>query len=157
MTRAINGSTPAVRQHPFLAGLPPPFYALFDECGALRRFAAQQVIFHEGAEADHFYLIVSGKVDLQTFIAGVGMVTIQELGSGDALGWSWLFPPATWRFTAATREATEVLSFDARKLRQTAEQNLPFHDELITRIAKTLNQRLLSTRAQLVQFYNHQL
>jgi CRP-like cAMP-binding protein len=125
----------------------------FCDCATIRRFASQQQIFHEGGEADHFYLIITGNVALETFVPGRGMVTNQTLGAGDALGWSWLFPPHKWHFTASTREPTEVISLNAVALRGVAEEDREFHDELVTRVARTLHQRLLGTREQLVDLY----
>jgi hypothetical protein len=90
--------------HPFLSGLNPHFYHFFNDCAVLQRFATGQEIFHEHGKADHFYLILNGKVALETFVPGCGMVTIQTLGSGEALGWSCSFPhinstrnSLTWR------------------------------------------------------------
>jgi CRP/FNR family transcriptional regulator, cyclic AMP receptor protein len=140
-------------EHPFLTGLDPSLLHSFEECGSLRRFGPQQQIFHEGGQADHFYLILNGKVGLETFVPGCGMVTIQALGAGDALGWSWLFPPQEWHFTATTGEPTEVISFDAAALRAKAELDKDFANELITRVARTLVQRLQATRLQLIDFY----
>ena len=151
--KTINGVDTAVKEHPFLSGLDPALYEAFCECASIRRFASQQQIFHEGGEADHFYLIMSGKVALETFVPGCGMVTIQYLGGGDALGWSWLFPPHEWHFTATTREPTEVISLNAAALRAKAEADRELHDELITRVATTLYQRLLGTREQLIDLY----
>ena len=142
-----------IKEHPFLSGLDPEFHDFFYDCASVRRFASQQQIFQEGGEADHFYLIVSGKVALETFVPGCGMVTIQSLGPGDALGWSWLFPPHEWHFTATTREPTEVISLNAEALRAKAEANRDFHDKLVTKVAATLHQRLLGTREQLIDLY----
>jgi CRP/FNR family transcriptional regulator, cyclic AMP receptor protein len=142
-----------IREHPFLSDLDPKFYRFFHDCASIRRFASQQLIFQEGGAADHFYLIINGSVKLETFVPGCGMVSIQTLKSAEALGWSWFFPPYKWHFTAATREPTEVISLDALILRDNASQDLEFHNELITRVAQTLYQRLLSTREHLVDLY----
>ena len=140
-------------KHPFLTGLNEECRDIFGDCATLRRFAANQRIFQEGSEADHFYLIVSGKVALETFVPGLGMVTVQRLGAGDALGWSWLFPPRQWHFTASTQAPTEVISLDAAALRNKAEENREFRDELLTRVSRTLLERLLATRMQLIDVY----
>jgi len=142
-----------LEHHPFLAGLSHDFRTIFCYCGSLRRFASQQKIFHEGGAADHFYLIVTGKVALETFVPGGAMVTIQNLGPGDALGWSWLFPPNEWHFSATTRQPTEVISLNAAALIAAAEADREFHDELVTRVANTLHQRLVGTRERLVELY----
>jgi CRP/FNR family cyclic AMP-dependent transcriptional regulator len=152
-TNAVEAVDNLLREHPFLSGLSPEFYEFFSDCASLRRFASRQEIFHDGGEADHFYLIVTGSVALETFVPGCGVVTIQSLGPGEALGWSWLFPPHQWHFTATTRAPTEVISLSAAALRAKAERNRDFRDELLTRVSKTLHQRLLRTRIQLIDFY----
>lgn len=139
-----------ITEHPFLEGLRPEFCDFFQDCATIRRFASQQRIFNEDGEADHFYLILTGSVALETPIPECGLVTIQKLGAGEVLGWSWLFPPYEWHFTATTREPTEVISLDAAALRARAEQDRDFQDELLTRIVKTLYKRLMGTREQLV-------
>jgi CRP/FNR family transcriptional regulator, cyclic AMP receptor protein len=144
-----------IKEHPFLAGLSSEFCEFLCECASLRRFASHQQIFQEGGEADHFYLILTGAVSLETVVPGRGIITIQSLGPGEALGWSWLFPPYEWQFTATTRAPTEVISFDASALRAKAAGDRDFRDELLTRVAKTLFQRLQATRIQLTDAYSN--
>ena len=38
-------------------------------------------------------LIDKGAVTLESFVPGRGVTTVQTIGTGDALDWSWLFPP----------------------------------------------------------------
>lgn len=151
--QTLDALTDLIKSHPFLAGLDPEFYEFFHDCATVRRFASQQQIFHEGGEADHFYLILSGEIALETFVPGCGTVTIQRLGPKEALGWSWLFPPHEWHFTATTLAPTEVISFNAEALRAKAAENRDFRDELLTRVVKTLLERLQSTRMQLIDLY----
>ncbi len=151
--QTLDTLTDLIKSHPFVAGLDPDFYEYFHDCATVRRFASQQQIFHEGAEADHFYLILSGEVALETFVLGCGTVTIQRLGPKEALGWSWLFPPYQWHFTATTLAPTEVISFNAEALRVKAAENRDFRDELLTRVSKTLLERLQGTREQLIDLY----
>ena len=140
-------------KHPFLSGLDPHFYHFFSERASFRRYEPGQEIFHEHGNAEHFYLIQSGKVALETFVPGRGMVTIQTLGPGEALGWSWLFPPRQWHFSASAAEPTELIEFDAAHLREKAEENRDFGNELISRVARILLERLQGTREQLIDVY----
>jgi CRP/FNR family transcriptional regulator, cyclic AMP receptor protein len=142
-----------VANHPFLARLNSHYYHFFAECAELKRYQPGQEIFHEGNEADHFYLIQSGKVALETFVPGCGRVTIQTLDAGEALGWSWLFSPHEWHFTATAAEPATLIAFDAAALRDKAEENRDFGNELVTRVAKTLVDRLHATRLQLIDLY----
>lgn len=140
--------------HPFLTGLDPTYQAQLEFCATLRRFGSQQQIFQEGGEADHFYLILSGKVVLETKVPEHQTLAIETLGPGEALGWSWLFPPYRWCFTATTAAPTEVISFGAEFLRQMVEAAPEFGNDLLRRVARTLVQRLQVTRQVLVQAYS---
>lgn len=139
--------------HPFLVGLDPVYQAQLEFCATLRRFGSQQEIFQEGGEADHFYLILSGKVVLETKVPGYQSLAIETLGAGEALGWSWLFPPYRWCFTATTAAPTEVISFGAEFLRQKVQAEPEFGQDLLRRVVRTLIQRLQVTRQVLVHSY----
>ena len=142
-----------VQAHSFLAGLKPEAYRLFCQCASLQYFAEGQEIFHQDGKAEHFYLIESGRVILETFVPGRGMATIQTLGPGEALGWSWLFPPHQWHFSATATESTEVIVFGAECLRKQAKQDHDFCYELVLRLAHVLAGRLEGVRTQLVDIY----
>ena len=145
--------TKVVTEHPFLAGLNPRYRHLFTESASLLRCGVQQEIFHEGADADHFYLIHTGRVSLETFIPGKGLVTVQTLGPHEALGWSWLFPPYRWHFTARAIEPCEIVAFGAVSLRDKAEENHDFGYDLMRRVSQVMLERLQATRRKLVEFY----
>jgi CRP-like cAMP-binding protein len=140
-------------KHPFWAGLDPRYFDLLLGCATFERFGADHLIFKEGENADQFYLIQNGHVTLSAFVPGRGSVTILTVSAGDALGWSWLFPPYQWHFSARASNFTETIVFAAKTFRDKAEQNHDFGYELIKRISKLLLQRLQETRLQLVDFY----
>ncbi len=142
-----------IAHHAFFQGLDPKFLTFLGDCASLRRFGSHQHVFQEGGDADHFYLILSGKVILETAAPPAGILHIQTLGAGEALGWSWLFPPYQWCFTAITGAPTDVISFSAAFLRQEAERNAEFANELLRRLARTVIERLQFTRQGLVQLY----
>ena len=142
-----------IRQHPFWNGFNPKYFHLLRECATSKRFAAAQMIFQEGQAADHFFLVQTGQVRLDAFVAGRGNVTIQTVSAGAPLGWSWLFSPYLWHFSARANETTELVVFNAKFLRDTSEANHDFGYELIKRVSSILLQRLQETRLLLVDFY----
>jgi len=148
----IAGLGELIASHPFTSGLEPRFLNVFESCASLRRFSSHQSIFQEGGEADHFYLIVSGTVNLETVLVGCSRrFTIQKLGTGDALGWSWMFSPYQWSFSAVTSAPTDVISFGAGFLRETAARDSEFGHELLRRVCPLVIERLRVTRKELVQ------
>jgi len=149
----VNGQdklSQLVAGHPFLTGLKPEVCEFFCRCASLRQFDAGQEIFREGGEADHFYLIERGQVVLEVFAPGRGMVTIQAVEPGEALGWSWLFPPYQWHFSATATKRTKAIAFAAESLRDSAQKNQEFCYELVVRLARVLAGRLEDVRSRLI-------
>lgn len=133
--------------HPFLRSLPPEHLAVVLHNARQKEFAAGDVILKEGEPANLFYLIESGRIAVE---AGTQEVkNVQTLGPGDVLGWSWLFPPFSWHFTARAMEPTKCLVLDGSYLLVTAEENPKFGFDLMRRISEILVGRLQATRKKL--------
>src|ERR1041385_905669 len=113
----------AVVSHPFVEGMSPAHLRVLSECAMFTQFGAGQIVFREGEIANRFYLLQRGKVSLETQGADGGMVTIQILAAGDVLGWSWLFAPYYWHFSACALEFTPAIFFYGTRLRERCDQD----------------------------------
>ena len=112
-------------------------------------FARDEQIFRVGDPANRFYLLQKGKVALESSSHG-GVKTLQCIGAGDVLGWSWLFPPYTWHFDARTMEPTEAIFLYGTRVRERCEANHDLGYEMMKRTASVLIDRLISVRRDLV-------
>jgi CRP-like cAMP-binding protein len=92
-----------VAAHPFLIGISAHHIRLLADCAMRSHFEAGKVIFREGESANRFYLIEHGRIALESSTFGEP-ITIEEIHDGDLLGWSWLFPPYAWHFSARALE-----------------------------------------------------
>jgi len=81
-------------------GLPQNYLHLLARTETVERYEPRELIFHEGDEADRFFIIVEGTVAIEIFTNERGPVTIQTIGAGEILGWSWLVEPYRWHFDA---------------------------------------------------------
>lgn len=142
-----------VAEHPFFQGIDTHYLHQIAANASTARFAAGEFLFREGEEASQFYLLRHGKVSLETYIPGPGDVTIQTLDAGQVLGWSWLFPPYRWHFSARAIELTRAVALDGRALRVRCEEDHDLGYELMKRFAQTIIQRLQNTRLQLLDMY----
>jgi len=140
-----------IAEHPFFHDLAPAFYPLLAACARREKFRANEQIFRKDFDAGSFYLILDGEIALETpYIPGEGVITILTLGAGEALGWSWLFPPYQWHFSARAVQDTEAIVFNADELRTLAGDNTAFGYCLAIRVGGVLLQRLQSTRVRLL-------
>lgn len=140
-------------EHPFFKGLEAQYLELVVGCATNTRFEAGKYIFHEGEEADRFYLIRHGKVALEVFAPNRGAITIQTLEAGEILGWSWLIAPYRWRFDAKALELTRAIALDAKCLRGKCEEDHDLGYELLKRFAYIIGQRLEAARLQILDIY----
>jgi CRP/FNR family transcriptional regulator, cyclic AMP receptor protein len=143
--------------HPFFSGMDPRYLELAVGCASNMRFNAGELICHEGQPADTFYLIRAGKIALETHVPGHGGLTVQTLGEGQILGWSWLVPPYNWRFDARAAEMTRAIVFDGKCLREKCERDHELAYELQKRVIAILGEHLDVTRFRLLDVYGDAL
>ncbi len=144
---------PILAQHPFFRELQPHHLELIVGCASNVRFASGDFIFHEGEEANEFYLIRHGRVALEIAAPGRGPITIQTLTEGEILGWSWLLPPYRWLFDARAVELTRAIALDGECLRNKCEEDHDLGYELLKEFGDIMMRQLQATRLQLLDVY----
>lgn len=117
------------------------------------RIPAATAVFEEDEPAERFWIIRSGRVALDFHIPGRGPAVVETLGSGELLGWSWLFEPFRWHLGARTREAVDALEFDAAVVREAIAADPAFGLAVTTCVAVTIGRRLKACRARLIDMY----
>ncbi len=140
-----------ITRHPFFQGWSAAHLKLLAGCATRIEFAAGETIFRQGDMASCFYLIETGRVALEAGRPGGGKILIQTLGSGDALGWSWLFPPYLWCFGARTVEPTRAIFIYGTRLRAQAEQDPTFGCKLMECVVRLVIDRMQAIHMQLVE------
>jgi len=140
-------------EHPFLAGLTPEQLATVSGCASNIRFEPGQYLFKEGEDASEFYILRHGQVAIEAFTPTRGALTIQTVGEGEIIGWSWLVPPYRWRFDARALELTRAIALDGKCLRGKCEKDHDLGYELLKRFADIIGQRQDATRLQLLDLY----
>jgi CRP/FNR family transcriptional regulator, cyclic AMP receptor protein len=149
----IQALGPLISEHPFFQGLDEPYVQLIAGCAKNVRFDEGKIVFRQGDPADHFYLVREGLVAVELMIPHRGSNTVLTAGSGEVVGWSWLFPPYVWHFDARALQTTRALAFDGKCLRSKCEQDHDLGYELLMRFARMITQRLETTKLQLMDLY----
>jgi len=140
--------------HPFVVGMDESQVRHVAECvSRVEQFPTDQVIFRSGGVARILYLIRRGDVALEVPAPGGGTRIVGTLHAGDALGWSWLFPPYRWAFDARALSPTEALVIDGEKLRQCATTDHELGYQVVWRVAREMADRLQATRLQMLDVY----
>ncbi len=143
-----------ISKHPFFKGLSKSYLDLILACASEARFDPGEIIFREGERANTFYIILRGKVAIEALMAPErDPITVLNLGEGDVLGWSWLFPPHRWHFDARAIGLTKAISIDGERIRKQCEDDHDLGYELMKRFANIIEQRLRSLRSQNPNMY----
>ncbi|MFE2212046.1 cyclic nucleotide-binding domain-containing protein [Streptomyces canus] len=143
MTKAIK----------LLTALPPPQRQSLMTLAKEVSFPEDFHIFEAGGTADRFWVIRSGAVSLTQQVTAHHRVTVGGLGSGDLLGWSWLFPPYQWDFGAEAFSPVRAHEFDAAAVLRLCEEDQQLGMILVRSVAEILAHRLETTRGKLMEQY----
>lgn len=154
MSARTHGGTPLrLADHKFFHGIDPAFLTEVGEHAYERSFESSELLVREGDPADEFLAIFEGKVALEIISADHPRTTIQTLGPGEVLGWSWLFSPHRWRLDARALKPTRVLGLGARHLRETLDEHPAEGYQFLMRLLPVIAQRLENTRLQLLDLH----
>lgn len=157
MSHARKVIIPRVK-HPFFRGLSDDFRNQITKLGKVTEFAKGKTVFRDGGKAEHFFLILKGKVNLIGVEQDIRFETEPEkrvfhtLGAGDVVGWSWVITPYRWRFDAVVEQNAELLAIDGVRLRRTMQVDHELGYEVYKRLVPIMNQRLIASRLKLQMF-----
>jgi CRP-like cAMP-binding protein len=139
--------------HPFLAGISEPALRTLARNARPATYDVGVRLFREDSPAESFWLLRSGRVALDIHVAGRGDVRVETIGSGGAIGWSWLFPPYRWHFGAIALARTDAIRFDATGVRAAIADDDAMGRDLMTRFMTVVVDRLHHTRLRLLDVY----
>ncbi len=143
----------AVRAHPFFAGLTPAFVRAACRNAEERRFETDELLAKEGTPARILYVVLEGKIALEVGAADHPVLTVQTVGPGEVLGWSWLVPPHLWRFDARAVKPSRVVRLDGTHLSETLRRHPTWGYQFLVRFMPVLAERLENTRIQLLDIH----
>lgn len=145
--------TALLQEHPFTKGFWSDHIERLAAMAAEVHFEAGEMIFHEGDHSSLFYLLISGNVALEAMAPG-HPVRVATLVAGEVVGWSSVTLDNGKQFQARALEDVHGLAFDGARLKHACEQDYAFGFRFMRAISSVMAERLLSTRAQLLDIYS---
>jgi len=117
------------------------------------RYPPDTRLFVEGGRADHFWIVESGTVALDTRVPGRRPAVIDTVESGALLGCSWLYRPYRWRFGARTVGPVRAHEFDAEAVRRMCQDDPEMGRWIALWVGEAVNRRLSAARTRLLDLY----
>jgi CRP/FNR family transcriptional regulator, cyclic AMP receptor protein len=146
---------PLLREHAFFRDLDPGYLSLLAGCASNVRFPAGAFLLREGAPAGECYLVREGKVAMEIAAPGRGHLTVQTVGSGGVVGFSWLLEPHRYQFDGRAVSPVRALALDGVCLRAKCDEDPRLGYALMRRFAGLAVSRLQAARLQLLDVYGH--
>lgn len=119
----------------------------------IRRVDPGAVLLREGTETERFGILLSGLLSLRVAVAGRGRATLMTIEAGEVFGWSALVPPYRATSTVVALEPSEVIVFDAARLRALLREDDALALTIYPRLLQCVSRRLTATRNQLLDLY----
>ena len=116
-------------------------------------YVKRQRLFAEHQPAVGCWLIRHGRVAIDVLVTGRGPVTIQTLGPGDLVGWSWLLPPHEWQFGAVALTDVDAVELDTGRIIARCADDPMFGRAVALAMFGTVAERLRHTRARVLDVY----
>jgi CRP/FNR family transcriptional regulator, cyclic AMP receptor protein len=139
--------------HPFFADLDAAAVAELAGCGRNLHVRAGEYLFREGGTAEHFYVVLGGRISLELFSPGGGAHVVETVGEGEVLDWPWLIPPHKWMCDARAAEPARVVALDSACLRGKCEADPRLGYRVMQRVAQEMARRLQATQVRLLDLY----
>jgi CRP-like cAMP-binding protein len=99
------------------------------------------LLFHEGDQANHFYVLLKGRVKLS--LGDTGPVVYLARQPGEIIGWSGLIGRGVYSAAGECMEATNLLKFNRDHFLEILEKYPRNEALLFKRLAEMLGNRLL--------------
>lgn len=144
--------TTAIKSIPWFLDLSPDSLQRLSSIADIRSFDAGEVIFYEGDQHPYLYIVLEGKVRLESFVSGRGSLPMLTVESLDVISWSSLTPVVRQKTsTARVISPTKLLTFHADALMECCEVDCELGFVIMRRLANIVASRLLTNRLHLLE------
>ncbi len=120
-----------------------------------RNLLPNQMLFRESDTQSSLFIVQSGLIELAMHVPGRSMVPILSVASGELIAWSALLTKQPMTCSAKAIEETQLLEIPVEAIELLALQNPAFGKDFYRWIALGLSHRLMATRLQLLDLFQH--
>jgi CRP-like cAMP-binding protein len=110
-------------------------------------------LFEEGGPADRFWIIRTGRIELDMRVPGCPAAVIENIGHNELVGWSWLFVPHVWHLGAEATTPVRAYEFDAAAVRFMCQDDPDLGNDVTRWVGQIVAHRLRAARTRLLDLY----
>lgn len=148
MTEDLKGF---IAGHRFFSGMSERHLTLLTGCARPMEYGPGEFLCREGEPAEHFYVLLAGRVAVETHAPPLGTLALASVGAGEVLGADWLVEGTRRSFDYRAMEPSRALKMDGRCLRGEFPTDHELGYQLMLRFSRLLAHTLRATRLQLLE------
>lgn len=149
--------TTTIKSIPWFLDLSPESVQRLTSIADVRAYEKGDVLFSEGEQHPNLYIVLDGKVRLESYVPGHGSLPMFTAESLDVVGWSSMTPVVRQKTsTARVLAPTKLLTFDAESLMELCEEDCDLGFIIMRRLANVVASRLLTQRLHLLELISSQ-
>ena len=150
-------TTTVIKSIPWFFELSPESIQLLSTSALVQSAEKGEILFHEGDQHPYLYVVLEGKVRLDSFVPGHGDLPIFTPESLDIIGWSSLTPVVRQKTsTAIVITPAKLLKFNAYSLMECCQSDCELGFVIMRRLANVTASRLLTHRLHLLEIISCQ-
>jgi CRP-like cAMP-binding protein len=148
----IMVSSEILRRFPFFASLDHETLCEFAKLGEVVQFGKDQWLFHCNDDAEYFYMIIEGEVELMVPLSSrtLERIRVTRLGAGELFGWSALVDPHIYQLDARCYSKSRIIRMGGVEICAYLAHNPDIGCLLMSRICRVIGDRLNNLRVQFV-------
>jgi CRP-like cAMP-binding protein len=140
----------------FLKDLPDPILEKVGAIAQLETFDEESILFRQSQEQTLLYMLVSGKVFLNSRSGSGKSLTLDEVSAGRTFGVSALMDESSGTFTAVCAETSAIITVSGEQLRHLFEKDFEIGHTLMLKVVEIFKSRMeMHTRQFLHSLARH--
>jgi CRP/FNR family transcriptional regulator, cyclic AMP receptor protein len=149
--------TTAIKSIPWFLDLSPESIQRLSATANVLTFDPGTILFTEGEQHPYMYIVLEGKIRLESFVPGRGSLPLLTAESLDVISWSSLTPVVRQKTsTARVISPSRLLAFHADSLMECCEADCDLGFVIMRRLANIVASRLLTHRLHLLEIISCQ-
>ncbi len=140
-----------LKQINFLEDVPDSVLEKVGDIAQLETFDEESILFRQNQEQTLLYMLISGKVFLNSRSRSGRSLTLDEVGPGRTFGVSSILGESSSTFTAVCAENSSIITISGEQMRTLFEQDFKTGHILMLKVLKSFKRRIQMHTSQFLK------
>ena len=123
---------------------------IISKISTIKEFSVKEILFEQYDKLSDLYILLEGTLSLGISLPKEKRIHLSNIQAGQMFSWSAGFEPCISTAWVKATSPTKAMAIDAKKLQSEFKKDCEFGFITISKIARTISNRLSDTRFQLM-------